>query len=60
MTSTDTAASPSPPGRWLDQVDLVTGQPIEPPAHLWGFGGLHGGLTLALLAKRRTPAKTRA
>jgi hypothetical protein len=51
MASTGTAASPSHPGRWLDQVDLAAGQPIEPPAQLWGFGGLHGGLTLALLAK---------
>ena len=51
MASTDTAAPPSPPGRWLDQVDLAARQPIEPPAQLWGFGGLHGGLTLALLAK---------
>jgi Thioesterase-like superfamily len=51
MTSTDTAASSSPPGRWLDQADPVADQPIDPPVHLWGFGGLHGGLTLALLAK---------
>src|SRR5580658_1612228 len=51
MASMDTAAAASPPGHWLDQVDLVAGQPIEPPAHLRGFGGLHGGLTLALLAK---------
>lgn len=23
---------------------------VEPGGHLWGFGGVHGGLTLALLA----------
>jgi hypothetical protein len=51
MASTDTVAAASPPGRWLDQAELAAGQPIEPPAHLCGFGGLHGGLTLALLAK---------
>jgi hypothetical protein len=51
MASTDTVAAASPPGRWLDQVDSIVDEPIEPPAHLWGFGGLHGGLTLALLAK---------
>lgn len=26
-----------------------TDRPIEAPGHLWGFGGLHGGLTLSLL-----------
>src|SRR5580658_7734309 len=51
MASMDTAAAASPPGHWLDQVDSIVDKPIEPPAHLWGFGGLHGGLTLALLAK---------
>jgi hypothetical protein len=51
MASMDTAAAASPPGRWLDQADPVVGQPVEPPAHLRGFGGLHGGLTFALLAK---------
>src|SRR5271163_3588018 len=51
MASTGAAASLSPPGHWLDQVDLAAGQPIEPLAQLWGFGGLHSGLTLALLAK---------
>jgi hypothetical protein len=55
MASTDTVAAALPPGRWLDQADLVAGEPIEPPAHLWGFGGLHGGLTLALLAKVTYP-----
>jgi hypothetical protein len=37
-----------PPGRWLEQPAV---QVIDPPPHLWGFGGLHGGLTLALLVK---------
>jgi hypothetical protein len=51
MSSTETVAAASPPGRWLDQVDLIAGGPIEPPAQLWGFGGLHGGLALAVLTK---------
>ena len=38
----------TPPGRWLDEHD---GRVIIPAAHLWGFGGLHGGLTLALLTR---------
>jgi hypothetical protein len=31
-------------------VDQSLDGPIEPSKHLWGFGGLHGGVTLALLA----------
>jgi hypothetical protein len=41
----------TPPGRWLDQARPGAGEPVDPPAWLRGFGGLHGGLTLALLAK---------
>src|SRR5690348_7063517 len=52
MASKDAvAAAGAPPGRWLDEVDVTAGEPIDPPVHLRGFGGLHGGLTLALLAK---------
>src|SRR5580658_5378267 len=57
MPSMETVAAALPPGRWLDQVDPVADQPIEPPAQLWGFGGLHGGLTLALLAKQMYPSE---
>jgi hypothetical protein len=41
-------ASAMPPGQWLDQ---SAEGPIDVPPQLWGFGGLHGGLTLALLTK---------
>lgn len=52
MASKDpVAAAATPPGRWLGQADLAASGPIDPPAYLQGFGGLHGGLTLALLAK---------
>lgn len=44
-------AADTPPGRWLAEVDVTAVGPIDPPAHLQGFGGLHGGVTLALLAK---------
>jgi hypothetical protein len=37
-----------PPGRWLEQAGDAT---IEAPPHLWGFGALHGGLTLAVLTR---------
>jgi hypothetical protein len=40
------AASPTPPG-------VLLGQPVPGRLalgeHLWGFGGIHGGLTLALM-----------
>jgi Thioesterase-like superfamily len=36
------------PGQWIDQ---FAGGLVHPPHELWGFGGLHGGLTLALLTK---------
>ncbi|HEY2689133.1 MAG TPA: hypothetical protein VGJ50_11875 [Streptosporangiaceae bacterium] len=51
MASKDAVAAATPPARWLDQVDPAADEPIDPPAQLRGFGGLHGGLTLALLAK---------
>ena len=51
MASKDAVAAATPPGRWLDQVGLAASEPIDPPAQLRGFGRLHGGLTLALLAK---------
>jgi hypothetical protein len=37
-----------PPGQWLEQPAEGL---IQAPRHLWGFGGLHGGLTLAVLTK---------
>lgn len=37
------------PGRWLEQTE--SGGTIQAPAHLWGFGALHGGLTLAALTQ---------
>jgi hypothetical protein len=42
-----TIAPPRTPGALLKTP--VTG-PIEPEQSLWGFGGLHGGLSLALMA----------
>lgn len=49
-----TAVPPISPGALLRHP--AAGRPIETPGHLWGFGGLHGGLTLALLvaAMRRS------
>jgi Thioesterase-like superfamily len=38
-----------PPGRWLEQSE--PGDTIQAPPHLWGFGALHGGLTLAVLTR---------
>lgn len=46
----------TPPGRWLDQVK--SGEPIQAPANLWGFGGPHGGVTVAALAKAMQQAST--
>jgi Thioesterase-like superfamily len=48
-----------PPGAFLRQVD---DGPITAEGHLWGFGGLHGGLTLAVLAtamRQHAPDATR-
>jgi len=42
------------PGRWLEQQDDTT---IGSPAHLWGFGALHGGLTLAALTRAMQQAE---
>jgi Thioesterase-like superfamily len=39
---------PIPPGRWLEQQENAT---LTAPAHLWGFGALHGGVTLAALTR---------
>jgi len=39
---------PVPPGQWLEQQEDAT---LTAPAHLWGFGALHGGLTLAALTR---------
>jgi hypothetical protein len=39
---------PVPPGRWLEQQDDAT---FSSPAHLWGFGALHGGVVLAALTQ---------
>jgi hypothetical protein len=44
------AGEAMPPGEWL-QLQQRNDGAILPPAHLWGFGGLHGGLTLALLTQ---------
>lgn len=46
MTATDASLAALSPGAVLRQ---RFGGWIEPSAHLWGFGGLHGGLALALL-----------
>lgn len=43
-----TPTETTPPGRWLTQ--LPPGG-IDAPRHLWGYGGLHGGLALAMLAR---------
>jgi hypothetical protein len=42
------AAPATPPGRWLNQ---PADGAIHAQPHLRGFGGLHGGLTLALLTR---------
>ena len=39
---------PVPPGRWLEEREDAT---LTSPAHLWGFGALHGGVTLAALTR---------
>ena len=44
-----TTFEPQSVGRLLA---IEIGLDIEPRRDLWGFGGLHGGLTLALLAER--------
>ncbi len=41
-----TMAEPITPGALLRRIPSGT---IDAERHLWGFGGLHGGLTLALL-----------
>ncbi|WP_235989458.1 thioesterase family protein [Streptomyces ureilyticus] len=51
-----TTALPDSPGRLLAR---GLDGPVEAAPHLWGFGGLHGGLTLALLTsamRRSVPA----
>jgi Thioesterase-like superfamily len=42
------SAPPIPPGRWLARHRAGT---IDAPAHLWGFGALHGGLAVAVLTR---------
>ena len=54
-----TTAGPVSPGALLRQVPPAT---ISPDHELWGFGGLHGGLALALLAsamRRDAPGGSR-
>lgn len=46
----------TPPGRWLEQT--TPGEPIDAPAQLWGFGALHGGLTVAVLTQAMQHAST--
>lgn len=49
----DVDARPAAVSSWLG---IDTDGLIEPRPDLWGFGGLHGGLTLALLAERMQQA----
>lgn len=49
-------ATEIPPGRWLQQANDTT---VQAPPHLWGFGALHGGLTLAILTRAMQQADSR-
>jgi len=51
MTSVDTAEAR--PGGYLDLASLLFSEPrgvLEVPSFAWGFGGLHGGLAMSLVA----------
>ncbi|WP_168223297.1 acyl-CoA thioesterase II [Plantibacter sp. M259] len=48
MSQTDSAAS----HEVREYLDSLSRNGYEAPSHLWGFGGLHGGLILAALTER--------